>query len=239
MDRDDEIRRVSKANVERHKKIKIDEKNRVNLLIVKDNSEAARESMRQQAELEISEGKFVNLSDAVVEPTDEWKRHHESRPYSPPARNGTVRDAKTVRRVITPTVLKLYRDGRATEDQYRACAWYRDQYEAAGMDGCYVTTSFSDTGGGGGPSMRGHLAATERQAEAKRLWRAARDAIHPEFIQFFDLIVLRDYTPRNASKFVRVSERRADSHFRGLCEDLIDLIDSLGIELRTHSNEDE
>lgn len=221
---------------------KRDEERRVTAMIERDRGEAARERMRKDATLEVSEGNFVHLDDTVVEPTPEWLGKGDTERFTPKAPDGTVRSVSTVRRVKTPIADRLHRRGKITDDQHAACAWYRDQWEAARLDGRYKSNHLSlsgNTGGGGGGMAQAPMAATIYEAEARAMIRAARDAITPMYLRFLDAVVIDNIPLGRACRFAKCPERKVDFRFRQVSQELYDFIDKSGIELKFSTGDGE
>ena len=61
-----------------------EERARVEALIARDRSDRLTDAMRDMAEIEIGEGRFLNIADAVVGPTPEWLTKGDTVPFTPP-----------------------------------------------------------------------------------------------------------------------------------------------------------
>ncbi len=210
------------------------EKRRVQAIIDRDRAEAARDRMRNEAELEVSEGVFVHLDDTVVEPTPEWLEKGDTERFTPKAPDGTVRSVSTVRRVRTPIVSRLHGRGKITDDQFRACAWYSDQWEAARLEGRYKSNHLSlsgNTGGGTGMSQA-PMAATIHEAQARVLIRNARNAMTAMYLRFFDAVVIDNIPPSRICRFAKCIPRKADRRFRDTAQELADFIEKNGIDTK-------
>lgn len=210
--------------IDRLARFKQEEEDRVAALIKRDKKYRVRERDRQAAELEVAEGKFVNLGDAVVEPTPEWLEKGDTRTFIPKQPKDTTKIAKSVRRVVTPMVMRMLQDGRLTEDQATACVWYRAQYEAAGLSGRVKTAHISLTGntGAGGGMGQAPMALHAREAEAREAFRAARAAITPFYLKFFDSVVIHDIPVSRAARFARCRNDRAPKRFKDTAQELLE-----------------
>lgn len=210
--------------IERMNRLKQEEEDRVAALIKRDKKDRVRDRDRKAAELEVADGKFVNLADSVLEPTPEWMGKGETRTFIPKQPKGTTKIAKSVRRVITPMVIRMLHDGRLTEEQASACIWYRAQYDAAGLSGRVKTAHISLTGNSGGSGGMGQapMALHAREAEAREAFRSARNAITPFYLKFFDSVVIHDIPLTRAARFARCRNDRAPKRFRDTAQELLE-----------------
>lgn len=209
--------------LDRMKRIQQQEADRVDALIKRDKKDRTRENDRKAAELEVADGRFVNLAETVVEPTPEWMAKGDTRTFIPKQPKDTTKIAKSVRRVVTPMVIRMLHDGRLTEDQASACVWYRAQYDAAGLSGRVKTAHISLTGntGGGGGMGQAPMALHAREAEAREAFRAARAAITPFYLKFFDSVVIHDIPVSRAARFARCRNDRAPKRFKDTAQELL------------------
>jgi hypothetical protein len=95
----------------------------------------------------------------------------------------------TRRRVVTGQCLRAFRAGRLDPDQFRACAWYQDQYERAGLDGRLPSADMAREVRGSGVSG---FMFTDSQLEAQDNYRLAKGAIPARWRKFFEMVVLGD-----------------------------------------------
>lgn len=205
-----------------HRLIEEDQE-RVFALIRADKKYRTRERDREAAQLEVAEGKFVNLGDSVVEPTPEWMGKGDTRSFTPKQPDHTTKVAKSVRRVVTPMVVRMLYDGRLTEDQAHACMWYRAQYDAAGLSGRVKTSHISLTGNTGGSGGMGQapMALHHREAEARGAYRAARAAITEFYVPFFEAVVIHDISVSAAARYAKCRNDRAPKRFRDVSQELL------------------
>lgn len=219
--------------LDRMARLKQEEEDRVAGLINRDKSYRMREKEREGALLKVSEGNYVDLAGTVVEPTPEWLEKGETRTFIPKQPKDTTKIAKSVRRVITPMVIRMLHNGRLTDDQAAACIWYRAQYDAAGLSGRVKTAHISLTGntGGGGGMGQAPMALHAREAEAREAFRAARDAIAPVLLKMFDSVVIHDIPLRRAKKFIRCRNGQEFQRFMAACQDLVLHLEREGIDL--------
>lgn len=200
------------------------EASRVRELLARDKAYQAREAYRTQAEMEIAEGRFVNLSDTVVEPTEEWLEKGETRTFVPKQPDGTTRVIRTVRRVVIPIVTRLHSRSLITDDQYASCLWYRAIYDRAWMVGRLSSNIFNNAATlSGGRDKRlggaaGHSPITEEELYNRELLRAARTALPERKIPFFDAIVIEDQSLRKASRIIRCRNGDAPAIFSEVAE---------------------
>lgn len=198
------------------------ENQRVATLIDREQRYRVREQDRQLAEHELREGVFVNLSDTVVEPTEEWLQHGAVRRFTPRQPKGTVRTVSTVRRVVTPIIVRMYQADKLTEEQVRACLWYREIYEYAGMEGAFCSSAVNLVGQTDGSKRQGgaagHIPITMEEAYSRQILRQARAIIPDQLLKFFEAIVVHDIALRRATRFARCSNNRAPAYFRRLAD---------------------
>lgn len=213
------------------------EAERVAALIERDKADRIRERDRRLAELEVSHGNLINLSDTVIEPTPEWLEKGDVRPYTPKQIDNTVRTTKTVRRVITPIVARMHVAGKLNDDHLRSCLWYRKMHDEACLDGRYSSSRYM-AGADFGSSSRsihggagGHIPMTLHEAYARQMFRAARSRLPAKYVRFFDAIVLDDVAIIRASRFARCRNSSAAPLFRDLAERLAKFCDEMDVDL--------
>lgn len=175
------------------------EANRVAAMLARDKAYQQAEDDRKAAILEIHDGTYINVGDAVVPPTPEWLSKHESKTVTVSAdgEGHHARSVKTVRRVATGHHIRAFIAGKITEDQMKACAWYREQFEASGLEGLIKSASFEPRIHGG-PSSG--VLFNERQQQAQGHIRNARLLIPRGVRKFFDLVILEDVPIAQAAK---------------------------------------
>lgn len=210
--------------IDRMARLKQEEEDRVAALIKRDKTYRIREREREGALLKVSEGNYVDLAGTVVEPTPEWMEKGDTRTFIPKQPKDTTKIAKSVRRVVTPMVIRMLQAGRLTGDQAAACTWYRTQYERAGLDGRVKTAHISLTGntGGGGGMGQAPMAQHEREVEARLAYRAAKDALTPFYVKFFEAVVIHDIPVTRAARFARCRNDRAPKRFRDTAQELLE-----------------
>jgi hypothetical protein len=190
------------------------EQARVKALIARDKADRMKEIERAAAEIKVREGLVVTAHETVMEPTPEWFQHGDAEAFTPELPDGTVRELKTVRRVRVPIVARLNTRGHIDADELKACLWYRMVHEHAGLQGRYSISRYQNTPPSGAVSSRqagfaGHIPMTEYEAQARRYFREARQAITPHYLAFFDKVVLHDTPITRASRFVRARNGKA------------------------------
>lgn len=175
------------------------EAKRVADMLASDREYQAREITRAAAELEIREGVFVNVADAVVEPTPEWLGKGEvvGKTVRADGEGYHVRVVRTVRRVkITPHV-RAYRAGKMDHRQVRACDWYVYSYEMSGLKGNWATWSLNDRIKA---NVKSHEMFHNMQLEAQDMLRDARLLMPKRFRKFFDMVVIDEVPVTRAKK---------------------------------------
>lgn len=220
--------------LDRMKRIQQEEADRVDALIKRDKTHRVKEKDRKAAEIDLENGKTVSIGDAVIEPTPEWLEKGETRSFVPKLEDGTVKTVRAYRRVSTPIVVKLQRDGKITDDQAWAALWYRQMYDAAGIEGSMASAGISLTSGiSKSPSGAfGHMAKTEWEAYGRQQFRAAREAVDPALRRFLDAVAVDDIPLHRAAKFARCRKERAAHFFRQVANSLVTYCERMEIELR-------
>lgn len=203
----------------------IDERRRVKAMLARDRDDAARDYMRAAAEIEVAKGKFVNLSDTVLPPTDEWLAKGETMPFTPAGHDGTARTVSTVRRVLVSVPDRMARRGELDEDGLKACRWYAMTHEMAGLD---PTIPSVDVGREVFSAPSGRVIFSERQQEAQSEWRAVRSMMPQRYLRFFDAVVLGDVPVARAKRYARMGRDNAKNLFRRLAERAYREIDAIG-----------
>lgn len=192
------------------------EAKRVADMLASDREYQAREITRAAAELEIREGVFVNVADAVVEPTPEWLGKGEvvGKTVRADGEGYHVRVVRTVRRVVTSQQLRAFRAGKLNELQCKACDWYSSMHERSGLEGQWGSWNVNDRVSGGAGSR---TAFSQDQVEAQDALRNARLLMPARFRKLFDLFVI-DGTPMVRAKKLAPCPREPYHAIR-LCAD--------------------
>lgn len=193
------------------------EKERVDGIIRRDRADDFEDFMRLQAQIEIEDGKFVNLQDTVVPPTREQIAKGEYIPFTPRGRDGTVRSVKGFRKMSQTTVRRMHMKGQISDEGYVACIWYARKYEQAGLEGSIGSV---DYGKEVFSSPQTRTAFTEIQQEAQSDLRAAKVYMPKPFVKFFDKVVLEDVPLHRAKRFCRIDSNKVLAKFKDLCETL-------------------
>ena len=167
------------------------ERERVAALLARDADEKERERRRAMAVQQVESGEFANLADTVVPPTAELLRTGTFVPYTPKGEDGTVRSVKTVRRLHITQIAYLLSRGVLDDDTFAACRWYKDRYEAAGLEPSAAVASYGESIRG--DLVYGHLPHSQWAAEARRDFRYAQGFIPDDVKPLFDEVVLMDY----------------------------------------------
>jgi hypothetical protein len=204
------------------------EQARVDGIIARDRADRIAEADRQAAILEIDDGTYVNVGDAVVPPTPEWMAKGDVMTVTVQAdgEGHHARSVKTVRRVVTSHAKRACRAGKITEEQKVACEWYRDQYDAAGLEGRVKTANLAQRISGGVPSG---IMFTEDQVAAQWHLRNARDRMDARMLRFFDLVMI-DEIPVDRACRVAKSGRHPYVTLRQCADAIADYMDEVGIE---------
>ena len=209
------------------------EAERVAALIERDKADRIRDRERFNARAELENGSFASIEKTVMEPTPEWLAKGDTVPFTPKQLDGTARTVRSVRRVTLSWVLKMHRAGNLSDDHLAACVWYRRQFEEAGLQGRVKSSHISltgNTGGGSGGMGQAPMPLHAREVEARRNYRAARAAIEPFYIRFFEAVVLDDMPIKRSAAYAKCRTGRTPQRFRVCCEQLIVFIDKNGFD---------
>lgn len=174
------------------------EKARVRNLLRRDRLDREVEARRTAARAELDRGRPVNITDASIGPTPEHAAKVPFEPYRVEKHEGTVRDVETVRRVSVNRVKQLHDRGVLTDDTYPACLWYQRQWEGCGFVLGATAASWGDQVRGDPDYRLGPK--TPAQWESRRNFRFARKAIPYDMIGIFDLVVLEEFSIREAAQ---------------------------------------
>lgn len=223
---------------------------RVQALLDREAAEREAERRRQLAEIEIEEGRFVNLDDTVVPPTPELISKGDFDLYTPKGEDGTVRTVSTLRRRMKSQLVILYSRGVLDDDLLAACKWYRDRYEAAELEPSAPVAQYGETVRG--DPVYGHLPRTQWGAEARADFRWARKFIPADVRNVFEFVILKDMTMKDAARAARcryaniqAAFRRAALELHGGIANRLEIdprkgvssqrLDFMGTEIHTHS----
>jgi len=214
------------------------ERRRVQVLIGRDKADRAVEQDRKMAEMELAEGVFVNLADTVVAPTAEWLAKHETVPFTPKQPDQTARVIRTVRAVKTPIVDRLHRRGKLTDDQRAVCDWYRDQFEAARLNGKFKSSALSLVGNVGGSMPNTMPVTSDLEMGARRAIRAARAAVTPpRLLKLLDAVVLKNLPVSRAWHQSQCPKHNVEGRLREAVQQLVDYCERAGVDLRNASSD--
>lgn len=206
------------------------ERRRVKELIERDQAARRREELRQIAQAQVESGEMRNVLDTIMEPTPEWRNHGDNMPYTPRQPEGTVRVVRTVRRVQSPQVRRIWLKGKIDEDQYRACIWYRAIHEAAGLVARCKTSKF-DNMPGSGVALFGHLPATEREAAARKAYREVWIVLGDSG-RFFEAVVIDDLpVVEKASAVSKQARAKAYRRFSAACDKVLCYIEAIEVDV--------
>lgn len=195
-----------------HQSAKADEGRRAASLIADASAYERAEADRARAEIEVSEGVYVNLTDTVVPPTPELLAKGNFIPFTPKGEDGTVRSVKTVRRYIHDPLLTLHARGVLDDDTFAACRWYRDRYEAAEMEPSCAVASYGESVRG--DPAYGHLPRSQWAAEARSDFRWATGFIPVDVADLFMAVALHDMSISDAARAKRCRYANAAAAFR-------------------------
>ena len=201
------------------------EQARVKALIERDKADQMREIGRAAAEIKVREGLIVTAHETVIDPTPEWFQHGDSEAFTPELPDGTVRELKTVRRVLVPIVLRMLHANKIENDQYRALVWYRECYERAGLLGSIPSVQIGREVFGGGPDR---VLFTEMQQDAQRQLREVKAEIPLHRVKFFEAVVIGDVPVTRALRFVRTKPAKALKIFRELAQAVAVKVEEMG-----------
>lgn len=184
--------------------------------------------------MEVRRGVFINLADTVIEPTREWLEKGPVEKFTPKAPDGTVRSLSTVRRIRSSAVTKLYGQGKVSMEFVFVAIWYRQCYEAAGIEGRYKTSNMSgmNFGSGGGAGQSQHpMAQHESEADMREAVRSVRKYLGERHAKVFEAIAILDLPLREAARVAKCSNGSILSRFRDACAGVIEWCEKAGVDL--------
>lgn len=200
------------------------ERRRVGELIVRDRLDRAREAARAAAQIEVADGKFVNLIDLEEGPTPEQiaQAERDGAGFERIAEVGSGKDARSgasvYRRRDCPQAWKLMLGGAVDREGFAACCWYRSLYETTGLSGNVRSADLA----------REVFAAPEAKAmfadwqvERQDLYRFIRSRIEPRRLRLLDQIALHDVPLNRAVRAARAFHRRPKPAFAEAVEELL------------------
>lgn len=145
--------------------------------------------------------------------------------YVDPSRIDSHKTIGLVRRFKASHLDRLYNRDNASRSQltfrqYYAGDWYRNTHARAGYS-MAVIASYGERTSGGEPSYG--MPRTMRQADARNLWRQARNQFPSHMQGFMDMLLLHDEIPGYASTRAGSKGREAIlREIRGALDDLAD-----------------
>ncbi len=143
----DALAKQSAWRAERHlasKDYRGNEAARVSELIRNSKSYDRSDKARRQAEIAIANGHDADAELAVLGPTDEQLSKADYDPIEAMRTSGWQgRTIMTVRRRDVPVAHKMLMKGIINSEQFSACAWYRNAWEASGMTGNISSTDYT------------------------------------------------------------------------------------------------
>lgn len=185
-------------------------------LIARDRQDAEAERRRLDAEKAIENG-GIDFQAAVLGPTPEQMERADYTTFGIAMERQAAKGAKGYRRVVTPIPVRLHQSGKMTDAQLAACTWYRDTYEAAGLEGSIRTVDVGkEVFGGTGPG----IPFSERQIEAQDEFRFVRAGMKTAWLKFFDAVVLGDIPVKRASRMAKSG--RNPTHILRVMADQLD-----------------
>lgn len=174
---------------------------RVAAILASDAKDRRVERKRDIAAREIDEGRFGNITDTHIGPTPEQQAKIGFEPYTADKVEGTVRKVETVRRVSVNRVKQLHDRGILTDDTYPAVLWYQRQWEESGL--CIGASAANWGEAIPGEKAYGMMPRTAKAANARALFRFAREFIPLDMVGTFDRVVLEELTITEAASAAR------------------------------------
>lgn len=202
------------------------ERIRVESIIANDRVDRRRERRRKDALLEVQAGNFAALDDAVIGPTPEQEAKAPFVGYTAEKVEGTVRDVRTVRRLMPDRLVQLHSRGVLDDDLFVACTWYRSRWQEAGLTGAPKVARYS-MAGSGGQTRTDLLPQTEAAWEAWHLYRFAKDGIPDDVRGLFELVALDGWGLADAARIARCRYANSSAAFRRGALELYDTIKHL------------
>lgn len=212
------------------------QKTRARHLALNDRDARAREIVRKQAQLEVKQGVFVHLDEAVEQPTEEWLSKGDVAPFTPKQHAGTVRTVKSVRRAQRGQIEIAHQAMRITDEQFAAALWFRNIHEQAGMEGRWPTVQLArqhSSGGTGQSPMPMH----EYEAYCRNHYRNVMMRISPLYHEFWLGVVIHDISMREAARLARCRNDRVFNRLSDICDMISGYCAALKIPLEVTESE--
>lgn len=185
---------------------------RVKAILARDDADRAAEYRRKMAEIEIEEGKTINLEDALIGPTPEQMERNQYVRVDVDVEYQRDQPVQTFRNVGDSRILQLHNRGVIDDQQFIACRWYRETWERGGLAGLPGVALYGEMQSGG-DRYYGHIPKSEAAVAARKDYRWARGLISDKLVHLFEAIVLYEHSIGTAAKIVRCRKERATLRF--------------------------
>lgn len=189
-------------------------------LLEHDAKDREEERRRRIALADMEAGIDTNVGDALVRPTPEQLRDPAFITRKVAAKHWADGGAIGYRRMVTSQIVVLHSRGVLTDDTVRACKWYRDRWEIAGMEPSAPVAQYGETVRGD-PDY-GHLPHSLVVAEAKDDIRDARDFIPSDMLMMFENVICHDLTMKAAARSARLRYVNFSAAFKVAADRLYD-----------------
>lgn len=189
-------------------------------MLERDASERAEEARRAIALADLEAGIETNVADALVKPTPEQLRDPAFITRKVPAKHWADGGLTGYRRMVTSQIVVLHSRGVLTDDTVKACKWYRDRWELAGLEPSAPVAQYGETVRG--DPMYGHISHHERVTEARHDIRDARECIPSDMLALFEGVICHDMTMKEAARFARLRYSNFSAAFKLAVDRLYD-----------------
>ncbi len=225
--------------LERARRLIEEDQERVFAMIKRDKKERVRERDRKAAEIDLSNGKTVSIADAVIEPTPEWLERGDVETFTPKLEDRTVKTVKAYRRVSTPIIMRMWKSDKLTDDQAKACIWYRLVHARAGLEGRYSSNYQSlfrsSVQVKSVNLIAGHIPMTLEEAEARRHYRSARACLSDFDAKLFESVVIMDMGVKELARALKWRDEKVFPKFRELAQVIADFCEDAEIDVQPGS----
>lgn len=188
------------------------EKRRQRDLVEADIAYRREEMHRKIAQGQIENGLSANLQDSLIPPTPELLAKDDFRRTVVAGDDWYDQPVVTYRRrVMPPQIERMNNLGILDDNLFLACKWYRQKFEGGFFEPSPSISGYAQNFGG--EKLFGHLAKTEKQAQARSLFRWAAGFIGANYLCLFDAVVLNDFSIKEASSLAKYGYNKGKSYF--------------------------
>lgn len=192
---------------------------RVRAILERSREDQVAEYRRKVAEIEIEDGKTINLEDTLVSPTPEQLQRSQYARVDVDVEYQRDQPVQTYQNVGESRILQLHWRGVIDDQQFIACRYYRERWEMGGLAGLPGVALYGEMSSGG-DRYYGHMPKSEAAVAAREDYRWARKLISAKFVELFEAVVLHEATFGEAAKKVRCRKALAALRFKMAASEL-------------------